>query len=104
MWETLESGREFFGYVKNMASDGSFYWVFANVTPTFDTQGRIKGYYSVRRRPNAEAVRQVGQLYADMLAAERAAGPKNAIDTARRMLDDSLRSRNVSYEEFVLAL
>ena len=87
MWETLESGREFFGYVKNMASDGSFYWVFANVTPTFDTQGRIKGYYSVRRRPNAEAVRQVGQLYADMLAAERAAGPKNAIDTARRMKD-----------------
>ena len=36
MWETLQAGQEFFGYVKNMASDGSFYWVFANVTPDMD--------------------------------------------------------------------
>jgi hypothetical protein len=35
MWSSLQSGREFFGYVKNRAGDGSFYWTFANVTPTF---------------------------------------------------------------------
>lgn len=47
MWETLQAGNEFFGYVKNMAADGSFYWTFANVTPTLDANGGIAGYYSV---------------------------------------------------------
>jgi PAS domain S-box-containing protein len=29
LWDTIKSGREFWGYVKNMAKDGSYYWVFA---------------------------------------------------------------------------
>lgn len=37
LWETLERGEEFFGYVKNLCRDGSFYWVLANITPDYDT-------------------------------------------------------------------
>ena len=56
LWQTLSNGREFFGYIKNLCKDGSYYWVFANLTPTFDAGGRIVGYYSVRRRPTAQAI------------------------------------------------
>ncbi len=28
LWKTLQDGREFNGYVKNLSNDGGFYWVF----------------------------------------------------------------------------
>jgi len=104
MWETLQSGQEFFGYVKNMASDGSFYWVFANVTPTRNARGDIVGYFSVRRKPRPDAIALVAPLYAEMLAREQAAGAKQAIDASRPLLEDQFQSKGVSYEAFVLAL
>ena len=104
MWEALQSGHEFFAYVKNLASDGSYYWTFANVTPTRNEQGATIGYFSVRRKPRADAVRFFTELYADMLAREREAGPKSAIDVSRRLLEDAYQNQGMSYEEFVLAL
>lgn len=104
MWETLQSGHEFFGYVKNMASDGSFYWTFANVTPTRDRRGNIVGYYSVRRKPRAQALAAIAPVYAQMLASEREAGPRAAIDVSRRILEALYLDRGTSYEEFALAL
>jgi PAS domain S-box-containing protein len=104
MWETLQSGNEFFGYVKNMASNGDHYWVFANVTPTFAADGRIVGYYSVRRKPRADAVAAVEPLYASMLAREKQVGTRDAIPAARVLLEDLYQAKGVSYEEFVLAL
>jgi PAS domain S-box-containing protein len=31
LWDTVLEGREIFAYVKNMAKNGNFYWVFADV-------------------------------------------------------------------------
>lgn len=104
MWETLQSGREFFGYVKNLSSDGSFYWVFANVTPTFDRNGRIAGYYSVRRKPRSAALQAVAPLYAEMLAKEQQVGPRDAIDASRAILEQAVGSCELGYEGFVLGL
>ena len=39
LWKTIASGQEIFAYVKNMAKNGDHYWVFAHVTPTFDSAG-----------------------------------------------------------------
>ncbi len=36
LWDTIEEGNEIIAYVKNMAKNGDFYWVFAHVTPTFN--------------------------------------------------------------------
>ncbi|HPQ26419.1 MAG TPA: PAS domain-containing protein, partial [Gammaproteobacteria bacterium] len=104
MWETLQAGQEFFGYVKNMASDGSFYWTFANVTPTRDERGTTIGYYSVRRRPKQDAVAYFAPLYAEMLAREKAAGPRTAIDNSRQILTARFQPRGLSYEAFVLSM
>lgn len=68
LWDTIQNGQEIFAYVKNMSKDGSFYWVLANVTPSYDSQGRVIGYLSVRRKPKPEAVRQATELYRAMLA------------------------------------
>ena len=44
LWKYVKDKREVFAYVKNRSFDGGFYWVFANVTPSYDQNGNIIGY------------------------------------------------------------
>ena len=104
LWQTLEEGREFFGYVKNMSADGSFYWVFANVTPDYDSQGKLKGYFSVRRKPRESAIAIIEPIYREMLVAEQRGGSKNGPDDSNRLLQMKLEALNISYEQFILSL
>lgn len=103
-WDTIESGREFFGYVKNMAKDGSFYWVFTHITPDFDRNKRIVGYTSVRRCPRRDAISKIEPVYRAMVAAERAAGARDAIAAGTKVLLDLLQQTGMSYEELVFSL
>ncbi|MCU7834886.1 MAG: PAS domain-containing protein [gamma proteobacterium symbiont of Taylorina sp.] len=102
LWKTLKSGNEFNGCVKNMSKDGGFYWVFANVTPSYDSNNKIIGYYSVRRKPSAQALSVIKPIYNEMLAAEKAAGSKNATDAATQLLSEKLQG--VDYEQFILSI
>lgn len=104
LWDTLQAGRECNAYVKNLARDGSFYWVFANVTPSFDRNRAITGYFSVRRKPKAAAARTANDLYRAMLAAEKKAGPRDAIAASSKILTDLLGEKGMSYDELVLAI
>jgi PAS domain S-box-containing protein len=104
VWDTIQAGNECFAYVKNMARDGSYYWVFANITPDRDSQGSITGYYSVRRKPKASAVKTCSELYAAMLEAERKAGPRDAMAASGKILTDLLAEKGLSYEQLVLAI
>lgn len=103
-WDTIQSGKEFFAYVKNMSKDGSYYWVFTHITPDFGPNGNIVGYYSVRRCPKDSAIQKIIPVYQQMLAAEQAAGAKNAIEAGTKVLVDLLNSTGMSYEELVFAL
>lgn len=103
-WDTIQAGKEFFGYVKNMAKDGSYYWVFTHITPDFDATRQIVGYTSVRRCPRTQAVRAIEPVYRQMLEAERAAGARDAIAAGTRVLVDLLQKTGMSYEELVFSL
>ena len=104
LWDTIAQGEEIFAFVKNLSKDGSFYWVFANVTPTYDKAGRIDGYFSVRRKPNPNALPIVSDLYQKMLAAERAAGSRDAIAASTKILLDLLAEKEMKYNELAVAL
>jgi PAS domain S-box-containing protein len=104
LWDTIQDKRECNAYVKNMAKDGSFYWVFANVTPNLDSNGNITGYLSVRRKPKASGVKTVTDLYRAMLDAETRAGARDAIAASTRILTDLLAEKGMSYDELVLAI
>jgi PAS domain S-box-containing protein len=103
LWDCLQAERECFAYVKNMSKDGGYYWVWANVTPSYDAEGRVEGYFSVRRRPAPAAVAACTQLYAAMLDAERRAGARDAIQASLALLNETLAAKGMSYEEFVLS-
>lgn len=66
MWETIQAGKTWYGYVKNRCKDGSFYWVYATVVPSFDQDGKIIAYTSIRRMPSREKVQEAEELYKSM--------------------------------------
>jgi PAS domain S-box-containing protein len=102
LWDHIESGQEFIGYVKNMAWDGSFYWVLATATPDRDCHRNISGYTSVRRKPKPGSVAAAAGLYREMLDAEARVGARDAIAAGTAVLEQALNGR--LYEQFVLAL
>ena len=104
LWDKIQKREECFAYVKNMAKDGSFYWVFTNVTPTFDEAGNPTGYLSVRRKPKRSGVEVASAVYAAMLAEEKKVGPANAIAASTKLLVDILNEKGLSYDELVLAI
>lgn len=62
LWETIEQGQKWHGYVKNLRKDGRYYWVFATVVPNI-RDGKIVGYTSVRRKPARRKVAEMDALY-----------------------------------------
>lgn len=104
LWDTIKQKTEINAYVKNMAKDGSFYWVHANVTPVLDEKGVIQGYYSVRRKPNEARLEKVKQLYKTLLDEEKKYGPKDGLQASTTLLNNLLKNAGKNYEEFIFTL
>ena len=100
LWGRIQKKQEIFAYVKNLCKDGSFYWVYANVTATLDPQGNIRDYHSVRRKPSAKALEVIKPLYAQLLEEERRGG----MDASGRLLENVLKEKGVTYDELILNL
>ncbi|GGF52791.1 PAS domain-containing protein [Alteromonas lipolytica] len=104
MWKTLKSKNEFFGFVKNLTSDGDYYWVFANVTPDFN-KGNIEGFFSVRRQAPRAALAMITPLYQQMLEIEKRSRKESAPTESWNWLQDHIKSETgLSYEEFIIGL
>ena len=63
LWDTVQKGEVWTGYVKNVTKSGGYYWVFATVYP-FESSDGSKGYLSCRRKPTNEEIQKAEILYA----------------------------------------
>lgn len=63
-WNFLNQGKAVGAYVKNLAGNGSYYWVYAFAFPIGD------GYLSVRFKPSSELFQTVQGLYKEVLQYE----------------------------------
>jgi PAS domain S-box-containing protein len=105
LWDTLESGNEIFAYVKNMAKNGAFYWVFAHVTPTFDSSRRIIGYHSNRRKPDRNQIQIADELYRKLKQEEsRHSDWKKGMAASTAMMLQTVAATKLEYDEFVLSI
>jgi PAS domain S-box-containing protein len=105
LWDTIKADNEINAYVKNMASDGSFYWVIANITPVKNKNGQIVGYYSVRRKPNKSILdNTIIPLYRTLLAEEKRNSVTTQMDASQKILNNLLTEKGMSYEELILSL
>ena len=69
LWATVEQGKRWSGYVKNLRRDGGYYWVYATVIPKI-VDGVVVGHTSVRREPSRDKVEALIGVYATMRAEE----------------------------------
>ncbi len=97
LWEKIKNKKEIFIYIKNLSSDGGFYWVLANITPSYDSSGNIIGYYSVRRKPSQKALEIIKPIYKKMLQIET----NSSIDASAEYLANILKDKGVSYDGFI---
>ncbi|TKX31396.1 energy taxis response protein CetC [Campylobacter aviculae] len=100
LWDYIQKGDEIFAFVKNKAKDGRFYWVFANITPSFDMDGNIINYYSVRRAPNRKALPVIEDVYRILREKEKQGGMKAGLEALTEIVD----SYKVTYNQLVFDL
>jgi len=100
LWQMIQNKEEIFAYVCNKTKNGNEYWVYANITASTDEHGKIIGYYSVRRKPNKEALKVIAPLYKEMLQAERTSG----IEGGMKVLQTILSEKGVEYNELIIDL
>ncbi|MCK4866321.1 MAG: PAS domain-containing protein [Gammaproteobacteria bacterium] len=104
LWETLQNNREFNGYIKNLAKDGSYYWFFANITSSFSADNKLLGYTSARRKPDPDKLNYIQNLYSELLEIEQQSPDDDGMEKAQYKLDSILNSREKGYDEFVLTI
>jgi len=100
LWNMVQNKEEIFAFVINKTKNGDAYWVYANVTASLNRQGQIIGYYSVRRKPNEDALKLIQPLYKKMLQAERSGG----VEAGTKLLLDLLKEKGVDYNEFIISI
>lgn len=105
MWETLQSGHEFFTYLCNLTKYGDHYWVFAHVTPSFDERGNIIGFHSNRRSPDYTIIPGVSELYRSLVEEERRhTDRRKGMLAAAERLQKVVQAKATAYDEFVFSL
>lgn len=66
LWDTIQSGKIWTGFVKNRCKNGDYYWVYATVYPLMGCAGKEGGYLSCRRKANKEEIAAAEALYKTM--------------------------------------
>jgi len=69
-WDTLSQGKEWRGQVKNRCKNGDTYWVDVTMTPQRDAEGKIFGYFAVRRKLTQDKINEMDALYNTLAGAE----------------------------------
>ncbi|MFN7931190.1 MAG: PAS domain-containing protein [Blastocatellia bacterium] len=101
LWDYLKANASMVAYVKNLASDGRYYWVVALVTPLSE------GYLSVRFKPSSALFPEVRTLYQELVEQENnmlRAGrhPKEAMQLASEKLLSVLQAKGFAdYNDFM---
>ena len=80
LWVTVKAGKPWMGIVKNRCKNGDYYWIEANVTPTYQ-RGRVTGFLSVRRKASKEQIDAASELYAGVHAGTRSYGDSQRISS-----------------------
>jgi len=95
-----DNNQEWFGFVKNLRKDGGYYWVFANISPTFSSDGKKAGYYSVRRKPRNGFKNIIEPLYKKLKEIEDKQGMQASLKAAK----DLLASKGLTFNELMIKI
>ncbi len=98
LWDYIKACRPFSGYVKNLAKDGSYYWVYAVVLPVHQNMKKEK-YLSIRIKPTSHFFTVVKNLYEKILKVEKTEG----VEASEKEFFENLKAMGYeSYDDFMI--
>lgn len=98
LWDRLKKGENIHALVKNLAKDGSYYWVVTNFETKYNDDGKIIAHFSRRKKPPTYAVEAIIPIYKILLNIEKTKG----IEASGKYLMNFLEDNGVTYDEFIL--
>jgi len=97
VWQNLLAGNKISGVIKNLAKDGRYYWVIADLEAKRDSKGTITSLTAFRRAAPQDIIDTTEELYATMLQIEKKHGMENSI----AYLEGFLEENDMNYHEFI---
>ncbi len=76
MWDIIQEGKTWEGYVKNLRKDGRYYWVIVTIVPKKDDHGKVIGYIASRKMPDPIKLKFIISQYQQLLEKEKASEAK----------------------------
>ena len=71
LWDTIRSGKEWVGIIKNLRKDGRYYWAYSHITPIKNSDGETIGYSAAHRPASETEIAESSALYKEMLEKEK---------------------------------
>jgi len=98
MWDRINQGKNIMAIVKNLAKDGSYYWVVTEFEPKFDPiTGDIVSHTAFRKAAPEDAVKAIEPIYAKLVEIEKEGGMEASEKYLRGLLDE----QHKTYDEFI---
>lgn len=97
LWDRLHKGENIHALVKNLAKDGSYYWVVTNFE-TIYKDGKITAHFSRRKAPPRYAIEYIIPIYKKLLDLETEGGMK----ASTAFLFQFLKDNDHTYDSFIL--
>jgi len=100
VWQSLLAGNPVSGIIKNLAKDGRYYWVIADLQAKKDSNGEIVALTAFRRSAPQNVIDTTEELYATMISIEK----KHGMEKSLAYLEAFLEEQNITYDEFIQEL
>jgi len=97
LWNGLNKALPMYAFVKNLAKDGSYYWVIGSFSTIKDEEGNIKTHYAKRKAMPEKVKKEISEFYNTLLSIEKNAG----MEASEAYLIGYLEDLNMNYDDFI---
>jgi PAS domain S-box-containing protein len=98
MWDRINRAQNIMAVVKNMAKDGSYYWVVTEFEPKVDPiTNEIISHTAFRKAAPQKAVDVMTPIYQKLLEIEKDGG----MEASEKYLRGFLEDKKMTYDEFI---
>lgn len=98
MWDRIKKGENFIAIVKNLAKDGSFYWVVTDFEPKIDPiTNEVISHTAFRKAAPRKAIETIIPIYTTLLKIEQ----EDGVEASEMFLRNFLEENKVTYDEFI---
>lgn len=98
MWDRINKAQNIMAVVKNLAKDGSYYWVVTEFEPKIDPiSNEIISHTAFRRAAPQKAIDTVEPIYKKLIEIEKNGG----VEASEKYLRGFLEENKTTYDDFI---